>query len=254
MIMQFNFRKLKAEEIEIRVGQTPKQKPIKSLLLYKNARVDMALLDETLGAENWQRDHKELKGVIYCGVSVRTAHGDWVTKWDAGAESSQDAQKGEASDSFKRACVNWGIGRELYTAPQIWVDASMSVFDLYVSRIAYNENGEISDLAISNKNGIVWEMGKKYAPAAPVAQKGNVIRPETKEAPKPQENGQSDDLQAIYDNMSEREFQEYTDAIGHMNAADTYADALNVYKRYKDARFAPLLIEHGTKLKSERKW
>lgn len=253
--MQFNFRKLKAEEIEIRVGQKSKTKPVQSLLLYKNARVDMALLDETLGAENWQRDHKELKGVIYCGVSVRDTQANcWVTKWDAGAESNQDAQKGEASDSFKRACVNWGIGRELYTAPQIWVDSNISVYDLYVSRIAYNENGEIVDLAISNKNGVVWEMGKKTAPAAPVVQKGNVIRPEVKEAPKTQENGQRDELQAIYDSMDERELQEYIAAIGYMNNASTYQGALDVYKRYRDARFAPLLIEHGSKIKTERGW
>ena len=79
-------------------------------------------LDETLGPENWMRDHKELKGNIYCGVSIWDEKKEqWITKWDAGAESFTEKEKGEASDSFKRACVNIGIGRELYTSPSIFV-------------------------------------------------------------------------------------------------------------------------------------
>lgn len=115
-----NFRKLKADEIEARIG-VQRDSGI-SLLLYKNARVDMALLDEVVGSENWQRDHKELKGNIYCGVSIWDEEKkSWITKWDCGAESFTEKEKGEASDSFKRACVNIGIGRELYTAPFIWI-------------------------------------------------------------------------------------------------------------------------------------
>ena len=82
----------------------------------------MNILDETLGSTNWQRDHKELKGNIYCGVSIwDTEKKQWITKWDAGAESYTEKEKGEASDSFKRACVNLGIGRELYTTPTIFI-------------------------------------------------------------------------------------------------------------------------------------
>ena len=114
------FRDLKADEIDVRVAQITKDWLI--LLLYKDARVDMNILDETLGATNWQRDHKELKGNIYCGVSIwDTEKKQWITKWDAGAESYTEKEKGEASDSFKRACVNLGIGRELYTSPAIFI-------------------------------------------------------------------------------------------------------------------------------------
>lgn len=114
------FRDLKADEIDVRVAQITKDWLI--LLLYKDARVDMNILDETLGSTNWQRDHKELKGNIYCGVSIwDTEKKQWITKWDAGAESYTEKEKGEASDSFKRACVNLGIGRELYTTPTIFV-------------------------------------------------------------------------------------------------------------------------------------
>ena len=120
------FRDLKAEEIECRV-QSVKQNGL-VLLLYKDARCDMNILDETVGPENWQRQHYEVKGNMFCqvGIFCRPEHkefGDWVWKGDCGTESNTEAQKGEASDSFKRACFNWGIGRELYTAPFIWIPA-----------------------------------------------------------------------------------------------------------------------------------
>lgn len=118
-----NFRPLKADEIEVRVGGVYKSGV--TFLLYKNARVDMAILDETVGEFNWQRDHKEVKGNLYCGIGIRdtTFDGtwDWVWKWDCGTESYTEKEKGEASDSFKRAGFNWGIGRELYTAPFIYL-------------------------------------------------------------------------------------------------------------------------------------
>lgn len=125
-----DFRDLTAEEIDVRV-QSIKVKGGSAtgaiLLLYKNARCDMNILDETVGAENWQRDHYECKGNMYCRVGINVlyktpeAEPRWVWKSDCGVESNTEAQKGEASDSFKRACVNWGIGRELYTSPFIWV-------------------------------------------------------------------------------------------------------------------------------------
>ena len=117
------FRDLKEDEIECRIGVL---KPTGlSLLLYKNARVDMDILDETVGNEGWQRDHKAIKDNMYCGVSIwDDEKKQWITKWDAGKESNTEAEKGEASDSFKRACVNWGIGRELYTSPFIWIPSS----------------------------------------------------------------------------------------------------------------------------------
>ena len=127
------FRDLRADEIECRVG-IEKQNGL-ALLLYKDARCDMNILDETVGAENWQREHYECKGNLFCRVGIRCdlvkyteANGDtgiapeWVWKADCGAESKTEAEKGEASDSFKRACVNWGIGRELYSAPFIWIE------------------------------------------------------------------------------------------------------------------------------------
>lgn len=185
MAEYLKFRKLNFDEIEVKVGNVTKFGY--SLLLYKNARVDMAILDETLGCERWQRDHKEVKGNLYCGIGInfpncyKTDNGInyndcWVWKWDCGVESAfGDKEKGEASDSFKRAGFNWGIGRELYTSPRIFVecetkyDESKKVYKIVstdeqkrsqymrVKEIAYNDKGEISKLVIvDNKNVQVY--------------------------------------------------------------------------------------------------
>ena len=112
------FRPLKADEIEVRIQSVKPNGVI--LLLYKDARCDMNILDETVGAMNWQRKH--LRDNQNCIVSIWDIEkSQWVEKEDTGTESNTEKEKGLASDSFKRACFNWGIGRELYTAPFIWV-------------------------------------------------------------------------------------------------------------------------------------
>ena len=116
-------RSLNADEIEVRVGQVFDQKA--SMLLYKNARVDMTILDETFGEFGWMCDYKEVKGNMYCGIAVlNEASGEWVWKWDCGTETFTEKEKGEASDAFKRAGFRWGIGRELYTSPKIYLDVA----------------------------------------------------------------------------------------------------------------------------------
>ena len=111
-----NLRKLTANDVEARVQSCDENGF--SLLLYKNARCDMNILDETVGAENWQREHYEVKGNLFCRVGIKH-NNEWVWKADCGTESNTEKEKGESSDSFKRACFNWGIGRELYTSPKI---------------------------------------------------------------------------------------------------------------------------------------
>lgn len=136
------FRNLFADEIEVRIGQVYKDKC--SLLLYKNARADMDLLDNVVGADKWQRKHYEVKDNMYCSVGIKCGD-DWIWKDDCGTESNTEKEKGEASDSFKRACVNWGIGRELYTAPKMHVNCQTDgkkVLDLTnfkVSSISYHD-------------------------------------------------------------------------------------------------------------------
>ena len=118
------FRDLTANEIEVRVSRVTNAGV--ELLLFKDSRCDMRILDETVGAENWQNEFYEQKGTLFCKVGLFTDYERgpmWVWKSNAGAPSNIEAQKGEASDAFKRACFTWGIGRELYTAPRIFVYA-----------------------------------------------------------------------------------------------------------------------------------
>lgn len=155
-------RPLRADEIEVRVGQVGQDKKgngYVNMLLYKNARVDMAILDETYGEFGWQCDYKEVKGNMYCGIAVlNEANGEWVWKWDCGTESNTEKEKGEASDAFKRAGFRWGIGRELYTAPKIYLDVATEkigdnkyrlanpreLYGIYVSDIQTKEvNGKL---------------------------------------------------------------------------------------------------------------
>lgn len=119
---EVKIRPLRAEEIDCRVA-TISAKGL-SLLLYKDARVDQSILDETFGVYGWQRSHQWMGERLYCTVSVRDPDtGEWVSKQDVGTESYTEKEKGQASDAFKRACFNLGVGRELYTAPFIWIPA-----------------------------------------------------------------------------------------------------------------------------------
>ena len=117
---KLEFRLLKAEEIEARIS-TCNQYGV-GLLLYKDARCDQNILDEIVGPTNWQRHHS--RDNANCIVSIwDDAKQQWIEKEDTGTESFTEKEKGLASDSFKRACFNWGIGRELYTAPNMFVFA-----------------------------------------------------------------------------------------------------------------------------------
>ncbi|MDO5399081.1 MAG: hypothetical protein Q4G33_14265 [bacterium] len=132
----------------------------------------MKILDEIYGAMNWQRKHEMIGGSLYCTVSIwDDQKKQWISKMDVGTESYTEKEKGQASDSFKRACVSIGIGRELYTAPFIWVSASKANIkkrgDKYctndkfsVREISYNDKREITGLIIVNKDGNVVYMLK----------------------------------------------------------------------------------------------
>lgn len=153
------FRDLRADEIEVRVAQARQNGA--SLLLYKDARCDMRILDETLGPLAWQKKFYEHKGTLFCSVGINVG-GEWVWKDDAGEPSNTSAQKGEASDAFKRACFNWDIGRELYTAPFIWVPreklaklqtdgGKVKCYDRFHVEKIRIENGVITGLSIWNE-------------------------------------------------------------------------------------------------------
>lgn len=114
------YRNLRADEIEVRISTCNKYGV--GLLLYKDARVDMNLLDEVHGSLGWQNTYELIDGQLFCIVEVWDAEkGMWISKENVGVESYAEKEKGRASDAFKRACFNWGVGRELYSAPNMFV-------------------------------------------------------------------------------------------------------------------------------------
>ena len=167
--MELKFRTLNADEIECRVGQVSKDQngvaKSFSLLLYKTARVDANILDETVGAFNWQKKFYQVKNTMICSVGIKDKDtNEWCWKDDAGDESETEAIKGEASDSFKRAGFAWGIGRELYFGPKIWIniDSENTTKAWYsVKDIAFNSKKQMTKLVIVNDrtHKVVYSFG-----------------------------------------------------------------------------------------------
>lgn len=222
-------RTLLASEIECRVG-TQADTGV-SLLLYKDARVDMRMLDEVYGPSNWERYHEVVNGNLFCTVRVWDKEkGCWVSKQDVGTESNTEKEKGEASDSFKRACFNWGIGRELYTAPFIWVNITKDDLNnkgkvkthFFVREIGYNEKNEINHLVIGDGKGNArFTFGEKA--------KSNTPQPQS-------QNKHSITL---------------AEAIAEMYATESYDAVVNCWKKYpqysKEETFIRACTEQGVK-------
>lgn len=181
------FRNLNADEIDVKVGSVTSKGY--TLLLYKNARVDMAILDETVGAENWQNKFYEVCGNLYCSVGINVNYNKpnaepyWVWKDDCGVESDfGDKEKGQASDARKRAGFAWGIGRELYTSPFIFIpcettkdgnsykitkyEDKVRSMKMRVEKVTYTDDNTIKDLVIVDNNGeIAFSNDKKQSTA-----------------------------------------------------------------------------------------
>lgn len=217
------FRRLNADEIEVKVKQVKENGCV--CLLYKTARTDMDLLDNAVGSENWQCEYEEIKGNMYCKIGIYNEKlGQWIWKQDCGIESREDGdgneKKGEASDAFKRAGFKWGIGRELYTAPFIWIKSDVvptkaagngykladPFAKFHVSKIEYADNGDIITLVIKDsKNNTVYTYGKNV--------KDETIRttPPAKKEPEPK--------------LSDK-------AYNDIMAAESVADLISIYNAY----------------------
>ena len=164
---QISFRPLTANEIECRVGNVAQSGSGFFLLLYKNARVDQTILDETFGAWNWQSKYYQVKNTMVCSVGVyNDKRNEWIWKDNGGDDDYQAEQvKAELSDAFKRACFNWGIGRELYYSPKIWINATndnTTSARYSVKVIEYDQNKRITRLVIINDKTkeVVFQYGK----------------------------------------------------------------------------------------------
>lgn len=159
--IKIDMRNLRKDEIEVRVAST--QNNVAQLLLYKTARTDAAILDETFGQFNWQCSYSEIKGNLFCTISVRDPNtNEWISKSDCGSESNIEKEKGEASDAFKRAGFKFGVGVELYSTPRIKIPIEES--DMYNGRfcqtfslkdIEISPDHKITSLTIQDRRGNV---------------------------------------------------------------------------------------------------
>lgn len=161
------FPTLTKDQIEVKVKKVTQGGAL--LLLYKTARTDYEILDDVLGPDGWKVEYGEIKGNLYCTLSVWSdARNEWISKQNCGTESREDGEgnekKGEASDAMKRAGVTLGIGRELYTSPVIYANVPTTpkgngyeLADRYqtfdVKEIGYDEQRRINRLVIVDNKG-----------------------------------------------------------------------------------------------------
>jgi Uncharacterized protein conserved in bacteria len=191
--MSIIFRKVKASEIDVKVSKMYESGA--SLILYKDARVDQNILDESVGNTRWQKHHRVEGDFVFCNIAIYDEESkQWIEKEDVGdcTFETNEATKAIISDSCKRAGVAWGIGRELYTAPNIFFekselknleyneDGQCICYDRFVvTDIKYDENGSIQSVNILNKNTKIEKFFSKTtryivkrsssAPAAPAS-------------------------------------------------------------------------------------
>ena len=201
------FRNLNADEVELRVSQAGRTKDGRvwaQYLIYKDARVDQRILDESVGADRWQKSYEVIEGNLYCTVSIWNEElKTWVGKQDVGVESYTEKEKGQASDAFKRACFNWGIGRELYTAPKdIYIDLLDGEYSekdgkiiprnrLFTVSEMVVEDGKITKLVIidNNLNVRYPKSARKSAPkSAPAQEKKPAVKTANVERKHPTES------------------------------------------------------------------
>jgi hypothetical protein len=249
MSMNLNFRPLRADEVEARIAIV-KENGL-SLLLYKDARCDMNLLDETVGPMNWQKSYSRENA--NCSVSIWDEDKQqWISKEDTGTESFTEKEKGLASDSFKRACFNWGIGRELYTAPSVFINLENGEWyedkgktkvsnytKFHVGFIAYDEERrEITEVKVLDKEGrcrFAWSKSEHERAVL-----------EAKAALQQQKDAQED---------AERRMKVAVEEIMAAENRDQLNDIWNKYKEFqtKGSDFYNAAAERGKQLKTAKK-
>lgn len=157
---------LEINEIDFRV-QSINKGGYATILAYKDARVDMNRLDTVYGVGFWQKKYDVINDNLFCSVGIWNGQLEqWIWVQDVGTESNTEKEKGQASDAFKRACFNLGIGRELYDYPIIQIKLDDSEFDKTTNKPTFNfklkewiwfsqfdDNGKLNYLGCKDQNG-----------------------------------------------------------------------------------------------------
>ena len=224
---ELEFPLLTKDDIELRIGQMSKDGTKASLLLYQDARCAMKYLDSVVGAMNWQKKYYEVRGLVLCSIGIfDEERKEWVWKDDTGSSGSIEEEKSIISDSTKRAAVAWGLARELYTAPDIWVKIKSKYDKFKVVSISYNQNREIISLEIANENNeIVYSYGtnKKVSQTSEKPQKNNTL----------EEMGKGIGDSFLEESEISNETKTKIQAITNKLSADRYAD----FKKYLQGTF-----------------
>lgn len=181
---ELKFRNLRADEIQVRPTDT-KTTGSCMLLLFQDARCAMNILDETVGCD-WQKDYKEVNRNVYCGIGIKIDN-EWVWRWDCGSMMAKDEEtqsKADASDAFKRAAVNWGIGRELYNTPKIRIKCPDSYYwnnrlnmTFSVKTIEWDGDDLKSLVIVDRFDNVVYDYGKKAVQSGPEKVQSGVFIP-----------------------------------------------------------------------------
>lgn len=229
---ELKFPLLTKDDIEVRIGQLNKEQTKASLLLYQDARCGMKYLDQVVGATNWQKKFYEVRGLVICSLGINVNYDEpnkeplWIWKDDTGSAGTIEEEKSIISDSFKRCVVCYGLARELYTSPTIWVDIKSKYDKFKVLDITYNEQREIKTLVIGNEKGEpVFSYPKTYSKPT--------------QAQKPQLNGIADksgsvsmkEVSATVKSMEDYE-KEYQDPLAPTNQ---FEEDKKVIKEYYDS-------------------
>lgn len=237
---------LTAQDVDVRVQQvTSNNKAL--VLLYKSARVDMRVLDEVFGPMNWKRHHTVINGNLFCTIEVwDEVKKVWVGKEDVGVPSNTEAEKGQASDAFKRAGFCWGIGRELYDAPTVFIPLlpdeiktrngkSTTYARFHVSEIAYDRNKHIfTTLKIMDERGrLRWENGRAVTVSAGSQRQAAGRTNEQRRARKPQ-SAIAASLESALHSDGVRDIDDFVRFFG-LSSWDTMTEAnyKNLYDNYK---------------------
>lgn len=238
------FRLLKADEIEVKVKQVKENGAV--FLLYKTARTDMDLLDETVKPHLWQSDYKVVNDNLYAGIGI-CCSGEWVWKWDCGIESRPDGdgneKKGEASDAFKRAGFKWGIGRELYTSPFIWISSDVlpvkCVNNKYYLKDAFTKLS-VSKIEYQDKKISLLELVDEKGRVVYTFPKGNKtpirVAPMSEQNPMSEPKSLREDLQRMIDTV---------------NSVDGLR---NIFALYKDECDEQVLLQACQEKKTKMGW
>ena len=252
---ELRFPLLTKDDIELRIGQMNKAGDKATLLLYKTSRTDADILDRVVGAGNWQKRFYTLQGVgigdnmrsiVVCSVGIYDDDKkEWIWKDDSGTESNVEQDKGVCSDAFKRASGGscWGIGRELYSAPTIWVKVESKYDKFKVESISYNENREIKTLEIANEKGeIVYQygLGKKVSQTSEKAPKKDILADSTQ--------GIADEFGVVEEKVSGDDLTFLQAYVGNLGGTEYSSFFTWLKGKYGVGKITDLTKEQGRKL------